>query len=336
MSERLRAGVSRADITPLPGPVLQGHWGASWSQAVLRPLEVRALVFECGGESAAIATVDVIGVTRSMTDRIRATVERAHGMSANRVMVVAGHTHCAPATLPCMGLSPAPEWIASIEDEVAACVGRAAANLHAVSVGAGVGAAHFNRSRRPARNDVATEPVDRRVRVLRIIGDDGSNLATMFHYACHATALSGERGLVSPDFPGVARGLVDEALGGTSLFLPGCGGDLRPDLDDPATDVATARARLDACGRELAAEVCRVAERIDARDAGPVRVRRTDVDVPFGYPLPLETLRSLAGGDDERSRLSPAHGRAKCCGSWRPGRCRARNAPRCRRSPSGR
>src|SRR4051812_49380786 len=110
----LKAGVSRGDVTPQPGPVLQGNWGAPPSHSVLRPLEVRAIVFKSGHRRAAIATLDVIGVTLQTTRRIRESVERSHGIPSGSVMVVCSHTHCAPPTLPCMGLTASPEWIERI------------------------------------------------------------------------------------------------------------------------------------------------------------------------------------------------------------------------------
>jgi hypothetical protein len=270
---------------------------------VLRPLEVRALVFESGTHRAAMATIDVIGVTRQTTDRIRQLVERSSGIRSDAVMVVCSHTHCAPATLPCMGLSPSADWIERIAREAAACVGRAAASLCRVRLGLGCGAAHINLTRRPAsaRHD-ATTAVDRRVRVLRIDRLDRSVLATMFHYACHATALSGLRGLISPDYPGPARDVIEATVGGTALYLPGCGGDLRPVLDEADGDESAARLRLDECGRMLGDEVCRVVEGIVTSHHESVHAVRTDVDFPFGSPLPENTLRALASEDSDLGR----------------------------------
>lgn len=304
MNQVLKGGVSRGEITPQPGPVLQGNWGAPPSHSVLRALEVRAIVFESGVHRAAMATIDVIGVTRQTTDRIRRLVERNWGIPADCVMVICSHTHCAPATLPCMGLNPSSDWIDRIEAEVAACVGRAAASLCPVRLGLGCGEAHFNQSRRPisSRPDSPIEPVDRRARVLRIDRLDRTVLATIFHYACHPTALSGLRGLISPDYPGPARDAIDAAVGGTALFLPGCGGDLRPALDDVRDDEGEARSRLEECGRMLGEEVCRVVECIDTSEHESLHAARADVEFPFGDPLPADRLRELATEEGDLGR----------------------------------
>jgi hypothetical protein len=248
----------------------------------------------------AIAALDVIGVTRQTTDRIRERVERSLGIPASGVMVVCSHTHSAPATLPCMGLSPSAEWLERIESEVAACIARAARGLSPVTFGLGRGEAHFNQSRRPSSRvdgDIG-EPIDRRVRVLRIDRPDGSILATLFHYACHPTAVSGLEGFISPDYPGVARGVVD-AAGGTSLFLPGCSGDLRPVVGSETSD---ARSRLDRCGRMLGEEVRRVVASIRTSPSASLRAARTEVEIRFGDPLPVDRLRELTTEPTELGR----------------------------------
>jgi hypothetical protein len=160
-----------------------------------------------------------------------------------------------------------------------------------VTLGLGCGEASFNRSRRPSSSldDDASEAIDRRVRVLRIDRLDGSILATFFHYACHPTAVSGLEGFISPDYPGVARDVID-AVGGTSLFFPGCSGELRPAIDSEASD---ARTRLDRCGRILGEEVCRVAASIDTSPSASLHGARADIDLPFGDPLPADRLREL-------------------------------------------
>jgi hypothetical protein len=139
--------------------------------------------------------------------------------------------------------------------------------------------------------------------VLRIDRLDGSIFATFFHYACHATALDGQRGLISPDYPGVARALIDATLDGTSLYLPGCGGDLRPPVDTTDLDLAHAQARLDRYGGVLGREVCRVAESIETRASSVLQAARAEISVPFADPLPIDQLRELANAPGDLDGL---------------------------------
>ncbi len=67
----MKAAIASADITPQPGHVLQGHSNNNPSTAVLFPLEARAVVFENGGERAAIVALDLIGLESESVARIR-------------------------------------------------------------------------------------------------------------------------------------------------------------------------------------------------------------------------------------------------------------------------
>ena len=84
----MKCGVAAGDFTPSPGLTLQGHWNTNPSRSVLYPLEVRAAVFEEGETRAAIATLDVIGITKEMTDRIRERVEAACGIPGEPVLEI--------------------------------------------------------------------------------------------------------------------------------------------------------------------------------------------------------------------------------------------------------
>src|SRR6185369_3121662 len=53
-------------------------------------------------------------------------------------------------------------------------------------------------------------------------------LATIVNYACHPTTLAWENALISPDFPGAMREVVEGTTGVPCLFLQGASGDLGP------------------------------------------------------------------------------------------------------------
>src|SRR5690606_3731324 len=54
-------------------------------------------------------------------------------------------------------------------------------------------------------------------------------LATLVNYACHPTTLGGGNRLLSPDYVGAMRELVEQSTGGSPCqFLNGAAGDLAP------------------------------------------------------------------------------------------------------------
>ncbi len=305
----IQSGVAAGDITPEPGLVLQGHWNTNPSHSVLYPLEVRAIVFAEGDTQIAIATLDVIGVTKVTTDRIRAQVASACGILEDRVMVACSHTHCAPATLPCLGMTPDPKFMDRMVDTTVACIAEAAAARQPVTFGLGCGSAHFNINRRPLPGSSGMTLnyggiVDRRVRVLHVTAEDGTPLAALFHYSCHPTTLSGSNGLISPDFPGIARRRIERVLGCKALFLGGCFGNIRPAILSETGGFASAtKEQLDACGYELGDEVCRVALGLHSESAEGVCARRTDMALPYGDLMPESKLKEMAADESQRGRL---------------------------------
>jgi hypothetical protein len=311
----MKAAAAAADITPQPGPVLQGHYTHNPSTAVLFPLETRAIVFEAEGERAAIIALDVIGLESETVARIRERVERGCGIAPERVMVACSHTHCAPAALLSLGMTPSPEFMEAVESRSAQCVIEAAGRLDPAQLGVGCGSAHFNINRRPLPAGYPPEAgrggmvanygalVDRRVRVLRVERGDGSPLAVLFHYSCHPTTKSGSEGLISSDYPGIARARIERELACTALYMPGCFANIRPAILRPNRGFGSATAEeLVACGEELGREVVRVARSLRATDAGPVAARRIAFEMPFGETKPLEELEQMAADDSERGR----------------------------------
>ena len=64
--------------------------------------------------------------------------------------------------------------------------------------------------------------------VARIDGIDGTPIAAIVGYACHPITLAFQNRLLSPDYPGVVRSVVEDLTGATCLFLQGCAGDQMP------------------------------------------------------------------------------------------------------------
>lgn len=66
------------------------------------------------------------------------------------------------------------------------------------------------------------------IAVGRISDRSGHVVATVVNYACHATTLAWQNSLISRDYIGAAREVVENALGEVCLFLQGASGELGP------------------------------------------------------------------------------------------------------------
>lgn len=92
----LKVGVATTEITPPLGTPLAGYYHARGADGVLDPLSSKAMVIEQGGERAALVVVDLLNITRAITDRARAEIEQQTGIKGDHVMISATHAHTGP------------------------------------------------------------------------------------------------------------------------------------------------------------------------------------------------------------------------------------------------
>lgn len=71
-------------------------------------------------------------------------------------------------------------------------------------------------------------PMDRTLAVVSFRGPDNKSVANLYHLALHAVSVYPSNPAISADWPGVASRAISSLLGGESLFLQGCAGDITP------------------------------------------------------------------------------------------------------------
>ena len=62
----------------------------------------------------------------------------------------------------------------------------------------------------------------------RCTNDAGVTIATLVNYACHPTTLAWDNTLISPDYPGAMREIIETATSAPCLFIQGASGDIGP------------------------------------------------------------------------------------------------------------
>lgn len=93
---QVRIGVAAVEITPPLGIPMAGYYHARGADGVLDPLFAKAMFIESGGQRAALVALDLISVTRTITDEARAAIEKATGIPGSHVMISATHAHTGP------------------------------------------------------------------------------------------------------------------------------------------------------------------------------------------------------------------------------------------------
>ena len=132
----LRAGAAVVDITPQQFPLnLRGGFNANMAENVHDPLHARAMVFDDGITTLAIAVVDNLGVAREAADDARAIVTQRCGIPPEKILVASTHTHSAPSSNTVEGPAPAVAYRKLLVDGIAESIVLAHAALRPAAVG---------------------------------------------------------------------------------------------------------------------------------------------------------------------------------------------------------
>lgn len=265
-------GTAMAGFLARPGP----------STGVHDPLSVRAAVLG----DVAIVTADVCALHEDSCTAVR---ELVRPLGVRDAVVAATHTHSGP----CVALGRVGEHDAAVHDRVVTAAGTAVARAWrervAVSLGygeaRGVGVAR-NR-RHPGRD------IDPPVQLLRAtaVGEGAGRddvVLSLVVYPCHPVVLDGVNTLISADYPGYVRDLVEQAApGSVCLFATGAAGDVNTghSAESSFTPTGTGRrtfAEAERVGTAIAEAVTGISPRPLA--ATEVSFSSADVTLPMDAP----------------------------------------------------
>ena len=257
-------GVARRDVTP-PVGIYARSWGAAThevAEGIHRPLTATAAVLaplDGNGPELALVALD-IGWLQYAPDELglRATIQERTGLDEQQLLVSMSHTHAAANANSQLEDRPGVELIQPYLDGLAQHITEAILEARAGRVEAHVTYGYGRcglATNRDYWDDAAGRfacgynpgvPADDTLLVGRVTGGDGAVLATLFNYACHPTTLAWANRLLSPDYIGAAREVLETAFGAPALFFHGASGELAP-RDDYVGDAAVA----DRNGRQL-------------------------------------------------------------------------------------
>jgi len=256
-SETFYAAVMPVDVTPPIGTYLDGY-GSRKEPAndIHDPLFATLLMLKAGSDGVALVTLDLVGITLSFTEKLKAALSPVLGISGEAILVSAIHTHAGPVGF--MGRVP---LLGNFDDpllqEIFLRKIRGAAvwvkdHLQPVQVGIGRGEIHdIGRN----RNDPEHGLNDSELGVLRVDDANGQPLAVLMNYGCHPTVLGPDNLAISADYPGAARTALRKIYPGTAfLFTNGASGDVSTRF----TRRGQGFAEVERMGNILAGEVLKV------------------------------------------------------------------------------
>lgn len=262
---RCKIGFARADITP-PVGIYHRMWGAALhdrATSVHRPLIATVMHIESlDGKNRLL----VLGLDHCILDGAEVTAirNRISQTAPEEVQVCLSHTHGSGWMSRTRGSLPGGDLIGpylnSLAETCEAVAKKAAGSAHAATLLFGTTrcdlAAHRDFWDEGSKQFVCgfhpDGPADDTVLVARAIADDtGETLGTVVNYACHPTTLAWQNTLLSPDYVGAMREVVEGYTRAPCLFLQGASGDLGP-RDGYVGDVKVA----DSNGRQLGFAAC--------------------------------------------------------------------------------
>jgi len=244
----LTLGFAQRPITPLSPLPLAGIGSRSGLPTTLDELMVRAVWFGGAQSAVLIVSLDLLWVSRSLADTLRACIGATHGLAPECILICATHTHGGPQTREQThdGLVVDPDYrrylIAQVEAAAAAAV--AAIGPSRFSIGSATTRIGINRRRAildiqalrrfRLRRTMANRPnpagpVDDQVDLLWATPAEGDELV-LVTAACHPTVMRGNQ--VTADFPGRLSAALSSRVRRpvNVVFLQGFSGDIRPRL----------------------------------------------------------------------------------------------------------
>ena len=256
-------GVARADITP-PAGIYARSWGSAKHDAatgIHRPLVATCLFFRGGDPQLELYLLcfDLGWWYDNAHEReIRARILAGSGIRDDQLVTHMGHTHSGPASnlqnLEREGGHLIPAYRDKIVEGAVAAIKGSKVNVRPAVASWKEGRCDLAQNRDLVLDSETflcsvnpDGPTDDTVLVGRVTDANGKIMATLVNYACHPVSLGGGNKLISPDYYGAMREVVERDTGGAPcLFLHGASGDMTP-LRSYEADTAIA----DQNGRQL-------------------------------------------------------------------------------------
>lgn len=357
-TSRCLVGVSRCNITP-PNGIYHRLWGAAAhdkATGVHRPLTATVLALQglAGQDEPTqylIALDHCLFRPPEMAEVLNQT-SLLSGIPEPQLIFNFSHTHSggylSRDRLHLPGGDLIPSYLECLPRTLAAACLSAGASLHPATLNYASTTCRMGQNRDyfdTARNEWICgynpdQTTDQTVLVARISDDEHGILATVVNYACHPTTLAFENSLISPDYIGALREVVEQATRAPCAFLLSPCGDVGPEhgfvgdskvadrngrqvgyaalsalesLPPPGTDFHYAGAVLS--GATLGIWEYRPLTSQRTAAAGVFRHRRMEVELPYlpAVPRAADVERELAeltqqedaaraAGQDEQAR----------------------------------
>ncbi|GAA3408426.1 hypothetical protein ACFFNY_13025 [Paenibacillus hodogayensis] len=246
------AGFGTADMTPKPGTLTSLFIGRPLER-IVTPLQAKICLIGTGELSTAIVSLDTTSLYSCVIEDIRRTVAAVTGTAPDKIIVVSTHTHSSPylhrAGQDYLEQKQLRFLDSDYYESVLRSVEKAAldalAELGPVDVHSSSGVVsevacnrrvplpdgsigiRFGRGVSDELRGYPDGLIDPEVQCLWFADKSGQIVGSLVNYACHATSFN-QFYDICWDYPGFATEDIERKIGGISLFLQGCAGNISP------------------------------------------------------------------------------------------------------------
>jgi putative membrane-bound dehydrogenase-like protein len=284
-ADTYQVGTAQVDITPSHPIRLNGFgFRRTESEGVYQRIWAKALAIEDDSKDPfLLITVDVLGIPDDIRSELVQRFTRKAGLKPDRLAITATHTHTGPMLkganetlfgfpIPKDHLDHIADYTKEFLDKLEQVGLDALKNRKPARLSYGVGKLIFAKNRRTAGG-----PVDHDLPVLYVHdAATGKVRAVYTSYACHCVTLSHNK--IGGDWAGFAAEAIQSAYpGSVALVSIGCGADQNPNSNVTGDKVETAQLQ----GREIAAEVKRLAGNFLAPVGGKITPRMKTIELPL-------------------------------------------------------
>jgi neutral/alkaline ceramidase-like enzyme len=314
----LLAKCATCDITPRGRPMRLAGYAARTEpvSTILDPIEISALLLETPGQRCLIFSFDLMIVGSELQNMILTRLA-GHGFAPREIVLLASHTHFAPATdLACTPLGrPEDGFVNEVAEAAEGLVLRMLREPPSeLALELRQGRLHHSINRRRywpfptlgrthgfrlssvsmAPNPAG--PTDERATVLLLRKQDsGEVAAVIWHYTCHPTAVVPDK-VVSADYPGAVRQALRQRFGPIPcIFVQGFCGDVSPNKRPP-DQRAGFRQRLRRIARKIMSGPTFPAASVEEWSRWSEHLAARVVEITTGAPGQHSSPASLAVG----------------------------------------
>jgi len=318
---KLRVGFGSTIINPELGAPIFGYYVPRFAKGILDDLHAAAIAFEFGTEIIVMVSVDNGGLVKSTVEEITREIERAVGISGEKIIISSTHTHTAPfaqhSDMFVMDCQAVDKYRSLLIGKIIDAVRLAISDIKPAKMGyATVRAperiAYIRRYRMkdgsiqtcpPVNDENILAPIgelDNRVNVVRL-DREGENSIIIVNYGLHADTIGGE--LISADFIHWLKKTVSLTLGAECVCFVGAQGDVgstnphptESDMNDTEISFdnemkSPGMARF--VGRALAGSVLQAYDKVQWCEVDKIGIIKRTLRVPANVPSPADLPRA--------------------------------------------